>query len=67
MKKILNSLFPNTYQQITTEAFVQGKSVGRSKLRREILEELEAFGVEKLGNDEVTLGFKQAVGIVKKV
>lgn len=65
--QLIKKLFPKTYMFIITQGFSQGKTSGRARMRNEILEELEAFGVEKFNNDEMTLGFNQAVGIVKKV
>lgn len=65
--QLIKKLFPKTYMFIITQGFSQGKTSGRVRMRNEILEELEAFGVEKFNNDEMTLGFNQAVGIVKKV
>jgi len=67
MKKIIEKLFPNTYQKIISDGFAQGKFAGRARLRKEIADELEAFGVDKFKNDEMTLGFNLARDTVKKV
>lgn len=65
--QLIKKLFPKTYMFIITQGFSQGKASGRARMYQEIRKELDAFGVEKFNSDEMTLGFNQAVEIVKKV
>lgn len=66
-RRLIEKLFPKTYMFIISQGFSQGKASGRARLYREIQDELDAFGVEKFNNDEMTLGFNLARDTIRKV